>query len=169
MAFFYRQAAQVKPDIDPELFRYPGPKPQTREAALVMLADASEASVRASTDRTSDRIRQIVDGIINERLEEGQFDECDISMRDLRIAADSFVTSLSAVYHPRVEYPEPTRRELASRRAFEPVDEDDDALRARDDRASRPRVERPRPAAPPRRSVIVEDDEDEPVLSEDDS
>ena len=169
VAFFYRQAAQVKPDIDPELFRYPGPKPQTREAALVMLADASEASVRASTDRTSDRIRQIVDGIINERLEEGQFDECDISMRDLRIAADSFVTSLSAVYHPRVEYPEPTRRELASRRAFEPVDEDDDAPRTRDDRASRPRVERPRPAAPPRRSVIVEDDEDEPVLSEDDS
>ena len=55
------------------------------------------------------------------------------------------------------------------RRAFEPVDEDDDAPRTRDDRASRPRVERPRPAAPPRRSVIVEDDEDEPVLSEDDS
>ncbi|MGE3962317.1 MAG: HD family phosphohydrolase [Dehalococcoidia bacterium] len=168
VAYFYRQAAQVKPDIDPELFRYPGPKPQTREAALVMLADASEASVRASADRTSDRIRQIVDGIIAERLEEGQFDECDISMRDLRIAADSFVTSLSAVYHPRVEYPEPTRRELASRRVFEPVDEDDDAPVARGDRAAR-RVDRPRPTEPPRRSVIVEDVGDEPVLSEDDT
>ncbi len=169
VAYFYRQAAQVKPDIDPELFRYPGPTPQSREAALVMLADAAEASVRASTDRTSDRIRQIVDGVIAERLDEGQFDECDISMRDLRIAADSFVTSLSAVYHPRVEYPEPTRRELASRRAFEPVDESDDALVPRAARAPLQRAERPRPAAPPQRSVIVEDEEDAPVLSEDDT
>lgn len=168
VAYFYRQAAQVKPDIEPELFQYPGPKPQTRETALVMLADASEASVRASKDRTSDRIRQIVDGIFRERLEEGQFDECDISMRDLRIAADSFVQSLSAVYHPRVEYPEPTRRELESRRALGPVVEDDEALTARPS-ISAPR-ERPRPVeGTSRRSVIVQDDEDESVLSEDDS
>ncbi len=168
VAFFYRQAAQVKPDIEPELFEYPGPKPQSRETALVMLADASEASVRASNDRTSDRIRQIVDATIRERLDEGQFDECDISMRDLRIAADSFVQSLSAVYHPRVEYPEPSRRELAARRTFEPVDEDDDApLRAGS--GGRPRTERPRPAASVRPPVIVTDDEDDSVLSEDDS
>ena len=164
VAFFYRQAAQVKPDIEPELFQYPGPKPQTREAALVMLADASEASVRASNERTSDRIRQIVDNVIRERLDEGQFDECDISMRDLRIATDSFVQSLSAVYHPRVEYPEPSRRELESRRTFEPVDDDDGT--------TGPRSSRPRPSGSsnaPRRPVVVQDDEDDNVLSEDDS
>lgn len=165
VAYFYRQAAQVKPDIEPDLFQYAGPKPQNRETALVMLADASEASVRASSDRTSDRIRQIVDGIISERLEEGQFDECDLSMRDLRIAAESFSQSLSAVYHPRVEYPEPTRRELEARRSFEPVDEEDDAPRREPSRTTA-RTERPRPAAPPQRSVIVED---ESVLSEDDN
>jgi len=168
VAYFYRQAAQVKPDIEPELFQYPGPKPQSRETALVMLADASEASVRASNDRTSDRIRQIVDATIRERLDEGQFDECDISMRDLRIAADSFVQSLSAVYHPRVEYPEPSRRELASRRAFDPVDDTDDGRGARP-AGERPRAARFRPEGASRPPVIVQDDEPDSVLSEDDS
>src|SRR5690606_8010335 len=87
---FYRQAAQGRPDIDPELFRYGGPRPQSRETALVMLADACEATVRASNDRSSERIRQIVDGIITERIEEDQFVECDLSLRDLAIIADSF-------------------------------------------------------------------------------
>ncbi len=113
--FFYRRAAADDPDIDPGLFRYPGPKPQSRETAIVMLADSSEATVRASSDRTSDRIREIVDTTVRGRLEEQQFDECDISMRDLRVVADSFVATLTAVYHPRVEYPEPTARELEER------------------------------------------------------
>ncbi|MFA7297093.1 MAG: hypothetical protein WC211_07925, partial [Dehalococcoidia bacterium] len=105
----------------PELFRYPGPRPQTREAALVMLADATEATVRASADRSPERIREIIEAVIRERVEEGQFDECDISLRDLRVVADSFAAALNAVYHPRVEYPEPTARELASRRTV-PLD-----------------------------------------------
>ena len=116
MTFFYRRAAEDDPDIDPELFRYPGPRPQTRESALVMLADACEATVRATLDRDEERIRAIVDGIVRERIEEGQFDECDISMRDLAVVSDSFTRSLSAVYHPRVQYPEPTLRELDARR-----------------------------------------------------
>ena len=113
--FFYRRAAAEDPDIDPDLFRYPGPKPQTREAALVMLADSCEATVRASSDRSGERIREIVEAIVRERIEEGQFEECDISLRDLRIVADSFVQTLNAVYHPRVEYPEPTAREMEER------------------------------------------------------
>lgn len=120
-AFFYRRAAADDPNVDPELFRYPGPRPRTREAALVMLADATEATVRASTDRSADRIREIIEAVIRERVEEGQFDECDISLRDLRVVADSFANMLNAVYHPRVEYPEPTQRELASRRTV-PLD-----------------------------------------------
>ena len=149
VAYFYRQAAQVNPDIDPEQFRYAGPKPRSRETALVMLADACEASVRASNDRSSERIRQIVDGVITERIDEGQFDECNISLRDLRITADSFVQSLSAVYHPRVEYPEPTRRELQARRQG-------------DAGAVEPRRARPAAGA----SVIVES-LDDPEVSED--
>ena len=118
--FFYRRAAAEDPDIDPNLFRYPGPKPQSRETAIVMLADSSEATVRASNDRSADRIRGIVDGIVRDRLEEQQFDECDISLRDLRVVGDSFVATLTAVYHPRVEYPEPTARELEERGARAP-------------------------------------------------
>ncbi len=116
VAFFYRRAAEQNPSIDPELFRYPGPRPRTREAALVMLADGCEASVRASADRSPDRIRTIVEGVIRERIEERQFDDCPISLRDLRVTSDSFVSALAAVFHPRVEYPEPTERERAERR-----------------------------------------------------
>jgi hypothetical protein len=113
--FFYRRAAAEDPSIDPELFRYPGPRPQSREAAIIMLADSSEAAVRASGDRTVGAISAIVNGIVRERIEEDQFAECDISLRDLRIVADSFVQTLNAVYHPRVQYPEPTEHELEER------------------------------------------------------
>jgi len=113
--FFYRRAAAEDPEIDPILFRYPGPKPQSRETALVMLADSCEATVRSAQDRSGDRIREIVEEVIRERIDEGEFDECDISLRDLRVVAESFVQTLNAVYHPRVEYPEPTDRELADR------------------------------------------------------
>ncbi len=113
--FFYRRAAAVDPSIDPELFRYPGPRPQSREAAIIMLADSSEAAVRASGDRTVGAISAIVNGIVRERIEEDQFAECDISLRDLRIVGDSFVQTLNAVYHPRVQYPEPTEHEIEER------------------------------------------------------
>jgi putative nucleotidyltransferase with HDIG domain len=116
VSFFYRQAAAADPDVDPEQFRYPGPRPQSRETALVMLADSAEATVRASGDRSPERIRAVVDGLVRERLEEGQFDECDISLRDLRVVVESYAATLNAVYHPRVQYPEPTERELESRR-----------------------------------------------------
>ena len=113
--FFYRRAAAEDPDVDPSLFEYPGPKPQSREAAIIMLADSSEATVRASSDRSQERIREIVEAVVRERIEEGQFDESDISLRDLRVVAESFIQTLSAVYHPRVEYPQPTARELEER------------------------------------------------------
>ena len=120
VSFFYRRAAAVDADIDPELFRYPGPKPQTREAALVMLADACEAIVRSTSDRSAERIGEIVEGVIKERIEEAELDDCDISLRDLRVVSDSFTSALTAIYHPRVEYPEPTERELAERSGAPP-------------------------------------------------
>ncbi len=113
--FFYRRAAAEDPSVDPDLFRYPGPRPQSREAAIIMLADSSEAAVRASSDRTVGAISAIVNEIQRERIEEDQFAECDISLRDLRIVADSFIQTLNAVYHPRVQYPEPTEHEIEER------------------------------------------------------
>jgi cyclic-di-AMP phosphodiesterase PgpH len=103
--YFYRIAAKADPSVDPEWFRYPGPKPQSRETALVMLADATEAMVRASADRSQERINEMVETVIRERLTEGQFDECDITLQDLRVVAASFKSSLRAIYHPRIEYP----------------------------------------------------------------
>jgi hypothetical protein len=126
MAFFYRRAAEVDREIDPELFRYGGPKPQSRETAIVMLADASEASVRADNNHTAEHITEVIEGIVRERVEEGQFDECALSLRDLRMIVDSFTSALNAVYHPRVEYPEPTDRELAERAGAAPAASPDD-------------------------------------------
>ncbi len=116
VSYFYRQAAEQNPDVDREAFRYPGPKPQTRETAISMLADSSEATVRSSADRSPERIDQLLDEIFSERLTEGQLDECDITLRDLRSLAESFKSTLKAVYHPRIEYPAPTAAELLLRR-----------------------------------------------------
>jgi putative nucleotidyltransferase with HDIG domain len=105
VTYFYRTALQSDPNLDPERYRYPGPRPQSRETALVMLADSTEAVVRASTDRSQEAIDQMVESVIAERLAEGQFNDCDITLRDLRIVAQSFKSSLRAIYHPRIEYP----------------------------------------------------------------
>ena len=110
VTYFYRTASRDDPAVDPEPFRYPGPPPRSRETALVMLADSAEAAVRASQDRSQARIDALVDAVVAERLAERQFDECDITMRDLRIVAESFKSSLRAIYHPRIEYPEARER-----------------------------------------------------------
>ena len=123
--FFYRIAAEKSPEIDPELFRYPGPKPQSKEVALVMLADSSEAAVRASKDHSSERIVEIVDEVIRERFEEEQFDECDLSIKQIRIAADSIASALIAVFHPRVNYPEPSKQELINRGIYSKLVEEE--------------------------------------------
>jgi membrane-associated HD superfamily phosphohydrolase len=77
-----------------------------------LLADSVEAVVRASRDRSHERIDDLVEGVINERVMEGQLDECDLTVRDLRTMADSFKAT-RGIYHPRIEYPAPTKAELA--------------------------------------------------------
>ncbi|TAK65551.1 MAG: HDIG domain-containing protein, partial [Dehalococcoidia bacterium] len=115
VAYFYRRAAEEDPDVDPAPFQYPGPRPQSRETAIVMLADSTEAMVRASPDRSPERIDQLVEEVIAERLAEGQLDDSDLTLRDLRTIAESFKTTMRAVYHPRVQYPEPTAMEARRR------------------------------------------------------
>jgi membrane-associated HD superfamily phosphohydrolase len=91
--------------VDDALFRYPGPKPQTREAALVMIADACEASSRALVDPTGDAIQALVAKRINEVFSEGQLDDCELTLRDLNAIAAAMVRALEAIYHTRPEYP----------------------------------------------------------------
>src|SRR6185436_11652074 len=83
VTYFYRKAAAADPKVDPEAFRYPGPKPQSRETAIVMLADSVEAVVRSSRDRSPDRIEALVRAVVKERVAEGQFDECSLTLGDL--------------------------------------------------------------------------------------
>jgi putative nucleotidyltransferase with HDIG domain len=109
--YFYRQAAKhsaSNPDnspVDESSFRYPGPKPQTKETAVLMLADACESASRALVDPTPARLESLVHDIALKRLLDGQFEECGLSLQELHTIEDSLVKSLTAVYHGRVKYP----------------------------------------------------------------
>jgi putative nucleotidyltransferase with HDIG domain len=92
--------------VDKRLYRHNGPKPQSREAAVLMLADGVEASVRSLSSRDEATIRAMVDQIISERLNDGQFSECDLTMRDLEHIREAFVGQLLGMYHQRIEYPQ---------------------------------------------------------------
>ncbi len=102
--------------LDEALFRYPGPKPQAREAALVMIADACEASSRALDDPTGDALRVLVAKRINEIFSEGQLDECELTLRDLNAIAAAMVRALEAIYHTRPEYPTKKRHDEQAQR-----------------------------------------------------
>ena len=109
--YFYNQAAkqsEADPDageVDETSFRYPGPKPQLKETGVMMLADASESACRTLTDPAPSRIEHLVHEIAMKRLLDGQFDECNLTLRELAIIEESLVKSLTAVYHGRVKYP----------------------------------------------------------------
>lgn len=91
--------------IDESIYRYPGPKPQFREAALVMIADAVEASTRAMPEPTKPKLQAQVQKMINIIFAEGQLDECDLTLKDLNLIAGSFLHTLEGIYHARPEYP----------------------------------------------------------------
>ncbi len=117
ISFFYHQALEQADDpslVDEDDFRYPGPKPQSRETAIVMLADSSEAAVRAANPGSVEEIDKIVHGIINKKLTSGELDECDLTTHDLAQIRGAFVEMLHGVFHPRVKYPEEVKEELAS-------------------------------------------------------
>jgi cyclic-di-AMP phosphodiesterase PgpH len=103
--------------VDVRRYRHAGPKPQSREAALLMLADGVEASVRSLSSRDEASIRAMVGRIIADRLADGQFDECDLTLRDINLAQEAFVQQLLGMYHQRVAYPSSKVVEIESRRA----------------------------------------------------
>jgi putative nucleotidyltransferase with HDIG domain len=107
--YFYNKAKQTydpeQQKIGEESYRYPGPAPQTKEAALVMLADSVEAASRSLRSPTKDNLKRVITDIFNTYLQDSQLDDCDFSLRELRAVASAFLTILFAIYHPRVEYP----------------------------------------------------------------
>lgn len=111
MRYFYVAAKERDPEVSEEEYRYPGPKPQTKEAAVVSIADSSEAAVRAMGQPTSDQIADFVHNLINSRIEDGQFDECNITMQELRIVEKSIVNGLCSTFHSRIKYPELKKEE----------------------------------------------------------
>jgi putative nucleotidyltransferase with HDIG domain len=110
------EGAKAAAAVDERRFRHAGPKPQSREAALIMLADSVEASVRSLESRDEPAIRAMVSRIIDERVADGQFDESDLTFRDLERIKDAFVAQLLGMYHTRIAYPQNTVVELESRR-----------------------------------------------------
>ncbi len=107
ISYFYQQALESeRVEIMEENFRYEGPRPQTKEAAIIMLADAVEAGVRSLSQPTGDRMEGMVHKIIKEKLNDGQLDESDLTLKDIDRIADAFVYILSGIYHHRIEYPE---------------------------------------------------------------
>tara|TARA_R110002049_G_scaffold2750_2_gene21675 strand:+ start:539211 stop:541574 length:2364 start_codon:yes stop_codon:yes gene_type:complete len=109
--YFYREAAKRSEEdpngesVSDKDFRYPGPKPQTLEAAVMMLADTVESASRTLVDPTPARIKGLVDTIAQKKMADGQFDECGLTFRQLDRVRNSLVKSLTAIYHARVKYP----------------------------------------------------------------
>lgn len=108
VAYFYHKAKQSEKGIDVKEsnFRYEGPKPQSREAAVVLLADSVEAAVRSLPDKTKGKIEGLIRKIIKDKLDDGQLDNCDLTLKDMNEIANAFMTVLSGFFHERTEYPD---------------------------------------------------------------
>lgn len=107
LKFFYHKALeQTEEDIKEEDYRYEGPKPQTKEAAVICIADSVEAAVRSMPNPTPEKIEKIVRSIINDRVEDEQFIECDITLKELELIRQALCETLNGIFHSRIEYPE---------------------------------------------------------------
>ena len=106
VAYFYQKAlASSELPVDQSLYRYPGPRPQSREAGIMLLADTIEASVRSAPDQSPETVASMLDKMFEARITDGQLSECDLTLRDLEEIKQSLSNVLQGIYHPRVEYP----------------------------------------------------------------
>jgi putative nucleotidyltransferase with HDIG domain len=118
MQYFYTKALELDPEVEELDYRYPGPRPQSRETAIIMLADAAEAIVRSLDEQSLKNIRTAIARLFEVRLADGQLDECGLTMADLVRIREAFAHVLAGVYHGRVKYQ--WQREGAERRAAAP-------------------------------------------------
>jgi len=110
--YFYRRALEGKEEdqeVAEEGFRYPGPKPNTKETAIVLLADSVEAATRSLKDPTPDKIEETVHKVINNKFIDGQLDECELTLKDIEKISSVFTKILSGIYHSRINYPQETK------------------------------------------------------------
>lgn len=105
LKYFYYKDKETNPHVTEEAYRYPGPKPQTKEAAIVCICDSVEASVRSLKEPTEQTIDEIVSSIVKDRLLDGQFDECPLTVRDLSIVHQTVCETLKGIFHSRIQYP----------------------------------------------------------------
>jgi hypothetical protein len=111
MAFFYHKALEADPGARRADYSYPGPRPRSKETAILMLADGVEGASRALAEPTPSRIRGLVQRIIEERVRDGQLDDCGITLQELAKVRESFIPVLTAIFHVRAPYPEAPRRD----------------------------------------------------------
>jgi len=109
---FYRKALNVSSDINQDSFRYPGPKPKTREAALVMISDSVEATARSEKNITATKLLKILKDNIERKFNDGQLDDCPITRNDLEHIKATFIPILTGIFHPRIDYEEPSLQTL---------------------------------------------------------
>lgn len=111
MRFFYVKAKERNPEVKESDFRYPGPKPQTREAAVVSIADSCEAAVRAMDHPTQEKVQGFVHHLIEDRIKDGQLDECGLTMKEIRMIEKSIISGLGSTFHSRIKYPSLNKKE----------------------------------------------------------
>lgn len=120
VAYFYHKAktGENGENIDEQSFRYCGPKPKTKETAIVMLADSIEAAVRSITSPSKDKIEKLIHKIVEEKLADGQLDESNLTLNELEIIKKTFVKVMLGIFHERIEYPDTGIKELKGRKAY---------------------------------------------------
>ncbi|PJO40429.1 HD family phosphohydrolase [Lysinibacillus xylanilyticus] len=105
LKFFYFKAKEEGKCLDDTKYRYPGPKPQTKEAAIISVADSVEAAVRSMKEPNAEKIQKLVRAIIDDRVQDNQFDECDISIKELKCIERVLCETMNGIFHSRIEYP----------------------------------------------------------------
>lgn len=106
LKYFYFKAKEKGGEVNESDYRYPGPKAQTREVAIIGIADSVEAAVRSMNAPTTDQIDSLIKNIISDRLQDGQLDECDLTLKELDIVRNTLSETLKGIFHSRIEYPE---------------------------------------------------------------
>lgn len=111
LQYFYVKAKKTDPEVKEDDFRYPGPKPQTKEAAIIMIADSVEAAVRSMKEPDMEKISELIRKIIQSKLTDGQFSECDLSLKELNRVEHTLNDTLQGIFHQRIEYPQLQKNE----------------------------------------------------------
>ncbi|MBS4222477.1 HD family phosphohydrolase [Lederbergia citrea] len=106
LKYFYFKAKKANEGISEHDYRYPGPKPQTKENAVISLADSVEAAVRSMANPTPEEIRSLVHAIAQDKLLDGQFNECDLTLKEIELVKETFCETLNGIFHSRIEYPD---------------------------------------------------------------